>query len=68
MDRLEEIDVPILIISGEDDNLTPPKYADYLRKNIKNARLVRIMDAGHLAPAEKPKEVNQAIGDFLEEI
>ena len=31
------------------------------------SRRVRIMDAGHLVPAEKPGEVNQAIMDFLDE-
>lgn len=67
MDRLTDINLPILIISGDDDRLTPPKYADYLEKNIKNARRVYIMDAGHLVPAEKPGEVNQVIMDFLDE-
>lgn len=66
MDRLGEIDVPVLIICGEDDKLTPPKYAEYLETNIKNARRAHIMDAGHLVPAEKPGEVNQAIVDFLD--
>jgi pimeloyl-ACP methyl ester carboxylesterase len=66
MERLGEIDVPILIVSGEDDALTPPKYADFLEKNIRHSRRTHIMDAGHLAPAEKPAEVNQAIADFLD--
>jgi pimeloyl-ACP methyl ester carboxylesterase len=66
MDRLGEIDVPVLVVSGEDDKLTPPKYADFLEKNIRHARRVHLIDAGHLAPVEKPVEVNRAIADFLD--
>lgn len=65
MERLPEIQVPVLVISGEDDELTPPKYGEYLERHIKNARRVHLMDAGHLSPVEKPAEVNQAITEFL---
>jgi len=66
MQRQSEIDVPVLVVSGEDDQLTPPKYADFLEKGIRHARRSHIRDAGHLAPAEKPAEVNGAIVDFLD--
>ncbi len=66
MDRLSAMVVPVLIISAEDDRLTPPKYADFLEKNIPNASRAHIMDAGHLAPVEKPQEVTQAILKFLD--
>jgi pimeloyl-ACP methyl ester carboxylesterase len=66
MKRLGEIDVPVLVVSGEDDRLTPPKYADFLEKSIRHARRAHVMDAGHLAPAEKPAEVNRAIVEFLD--
>lgn len=66
MERLSEIQVPVLVISGEDDKLTPPKYGAYLTQHIKNAERVHIMDAGHLSPLEKSAEVNQGILDFLD--
>jgi pimeloyl-ACP methyl ester carboxylesterase len=66
MQHLGEIDVPVLIVCGEDDKLTPPKYADFLEKNIRHARRAHIADAGHLAPAEKPAEVNRTIVEFLD--
>jgi len=66
MQRLGEIDVPVLVVSGEDDRLTPPKYADFLEKGIRHARRAHIADAGHLAPAERPAEVNRAIAEFLD--
>jgi pimeloyl-ACP methyl ester carboxylesterase len=65
MERLSEIRVPVLVITGEDDKLTPPKYGEYLVKHLENAKRVHLMDAGHLSPIEKPTEVNKAILDFL---
>lgn len=65
MERLSEIRVPVLVITGEDDKLTPPKYGEYLVQHVENAERVHLMDAGHLSPIEKPAEVNQAILEFL---
>lgn len=66
MARLGEIKVPVLVVTGEDDKLTPPKYGQFMVQSIPKAQSVHIMDAGHLSPAEKPEEVNMAIADFLE--
>lgn len=66
--RLEDIRVPVLVISAEEDKLTPPKYADYLESAIPHAVRAHIADAGHIAPLEKPRAVNQAIMDFLDNI
>lgn len=68
MDRLGEITVPVLVVSAEEDKLTPPKYADYLQSAIPRAKRAHIADAGHIAPMEKPQAVNKAIVDFLDNI
>jgi pimeloyl-ACP methyl ester carboxylesterase len=65
MERLPSIEVPVLVITSEEDKLTPPKYGIFLEETIKTASRVHIQDAGHLVPAEKPAEVNQVILDFL---
>jgi pimeloyl-ACP methyl ester carboxylesterase len=65
MDRLDRIQVPVLIVSGEDDQLTPPKYGDYLEQHIAGSRRVRIAEAGHLVPVEKTDAVNRALEDFV---
>ncbi len=64
-EKLSLIEVPVLVLTANDDIITPFKYATFLEKNIKNAKLVNIEDAGHLSPIEKPHEVNKAIRDFL---
>jgi pimeloyl-ACP methyl ester carboxylesterase len=66
MSRLGSIQVPVLIISAEDDQLTPPKYGLFLEESIPGAVRRHIRDAGHFVPIEKPIEVNAAIADFLD--
>jgi pimeloyl-ACP methyl ester carboxylesterase len=66
MARLAEIRVPVLVVSAEDDRLTPPKYAEFLVQHITGSRRVHIADAGHFVPIEKPLEVNAAITRFLD--
>jgi pimeloyl-ACP methyl ester carboxylesterase len=66
IDRLPSIDTPVLVMSAQDDKLTPPKNADILEKTIKTAARAHIMDAGHVVPIEKSAQVNQAILEFLD--
>ncbi len=65
MDRLGEIKLPVLIINGADDPLTPPKYSDYLEQQITRARRVSVSDAGHMVPVEQPEAVNTGIAAFV---
>ena len=65
MERLGALRVPALVICGEDDQLTPPKYAEYLARTIPGARLVMVEQAGHYVHLEQPEVVNQAIRAFL---
>lgn len=65
MGRLGEIRTPTLILCGEEDLLTPVKYARYLEANIPGARLVTIPAAGHMLMWEQPEAVNRALAEFL---
>jgi pimeloyl-ACP methyl ester carboxylesterase len=65
MSRLGEIAVPTLVVTGDEDRLTPLKYGEYLATNIPGAVLKIIHGAGHLAMLEKPTEVNAVITAFL---
>ena len=62
---LSSIKVPVLIITSEDDKLTPAKYGVFLEENFQNAQRVHIMDAGHIVSLERPDEVNTLILEFL---
>jgi pimeloyl-ACP methyl ester carboxylesterase len=65
MARLNEISAKVLVVVGAEDNITPPKYGEYLHQNIPGSELKVISEAGHLSPVEKPEEVSLIIRDFL---
>ncbi|MFO7532732.1 MAG: alpha/beta hydrolase [Candidatus Limnocylindrales bacterium] len=65
MHRLDEIDVPTLVIAGHDDFLFPPESQALLAAGIRNAQLRIIERAGHNPQSERPTETLAAIGDFL---
>ncbi len=65
MERLGQIRCPTLVLCGEDDKLTPVKYAHYLRDHIPGATLAIIPHAGHMVMMEQPEQVNRAIEEFL---
>jgi len=63
--RVEAIEVPTLILVGDEDGITPPALSEDLARLIGGSRLVRIAGAGHLANAEQPGAFNSAIESFL---
>ncbi|MBS4035256.1 MAG: alpha/beta hydrolase [Ignavibacterium sp.] len=63
--NLEKINIPTLLICGEEDKLTPPAVMKEMQKKINNAEYVEINKAGHMTPIENPEEVNQAIKNFV---
>lgn len=65
---LEKINIPVLIISGENDTLIPPSIAEQINRKISNSYLRIIKEAGHLTNIEKPKEFNFILDDFLKNL
>ncbi len=68
MERLGEINVPTLVVSGSADRLTPVKYGNYLAESIPNARLVVIEGGGHMMALEQPTKLAQVCSQFLSEL
>ena len=67
MDHLQEIHMPVLIICGAEDRLTPVKYSQYLHDKSGDSTLRIIPDAGHYVMREQPQAVNQAIEQWTQE-
>ena len=65
MDKVHTIKMPTLVICGSEDLKTPVKYTKYLADKIEGATQVIIEGASHFVHLEKPREVNQAIEEFL---
>lgn len=59
---------PALVICGDEDRFTPLRYSEYLATTMKNARLLRVENAGHMVMLEKPVIVAQALIEFIEQI
>ena len=65
MQRLGSISLPVLVVSAEEDQMTPPKYAEYLIKHIPTAVGAHITNAGHILPIENPGSFNRTITEFI---
>ncbi len=65
LDRLSEITVPMLALTGARDVMTPPKYAQTLADRVPKGETRIIPGAGHFVMIEQPEETNEAIRSFL---
>jgi 3-oxoadipate enol-lactonase len=62
---LEQLAVPILVMVGEEDILTPPDDARKMFALNRHARIVVLPRAGHLPNLETPGAFNEALSSFL---
>lgn len=68
MDRLNAIPHPTLIVGGEDDRWTPPKFQHYLAERLPHGRLVMFPNTGHYPFVEQPTAFNSELERFLMEL
>ena len=62
---LDRIQIPVLVVAGDDDQIAPAVGMKEMAEKIAGAEFVLIPSAGHLAPLEQPDAVNHAITRFL---
>lgn len=62
---LNKIKIPVLVICGEFDALTPLDVMQPLADKINGAEFAIINNSGHMSPIENPTEANAAINNFL---
>ena len=65
VERLAEITMPTLVITGDDDRIVPTEQSLRLADELPNAELKVIAQSGHLPHEEKPVEFMQSVTDFL---
>jgi pimeloyl-ACP methyl ester carboxylesterase len=62
--RLHRIDIPALVVWGEQDGVIPLEYGRTLAASIPESRFVPIPQAGHFPFIENPDAFFKALGDF----
>lgn len=66
-DRLDEIDVPALVVHGEEDRAIPMERAEALERGLpKSEGLVRVEGAAHAPNLTHPEVVNPRLREFLD--
>jgi 3-oxoadipate enol-lactonase len=59
------VDIPTLILVGEEDQATPRGYARYLQRMVGSSSLQVVPNAAHLPHRENPQEFNRQLGMHL---
>lgn len=63
--EVEQIDLPTLVLCGDEDELTPVKYSQFLHRRIKSSKLEILPNAGHMVMMESPETFNEKVREFL---
>jgi pimeloyl-ACP methyl ester carboxylesterase len=64
-DEIHRIDLPTLIVVGDQDVATVAAKSERMHARIAGSKLVVVPGAGHSSTVEEPAAVTAAIGDFL---
>jgi 3-oxoadipate enol-lactonase len=68
METLKTINVPTVLITGDEDILTGANEAELMRQHISNSQLCVIPKAGHYAPWEQPEDAARILRQFLDTV
>ncbi|HTS34532.1 MAG TPA: alpha/beta fold hydrolase [Candidatus Solibacter sp.] len=66
LETLKMINVPTLIVTGEEDILTGVSEASVMQQHISGSQLRVIPKAGHYSPWEQPEEAANLLRQFLD--
>lgn len=68
VERLSELRVALLAVTGDADALVPAKYATFLADRVPEGAARIIGGAGHFAMVERPDETNALISAFVAQL
>jgi pimeloyl-ACP methyl ester carboxylesterase len=66
--EIPKINVPVSLIWGKQDNVTPPEVGEEFHSLLPNSELTFIDKCGHAAMMERPEEFNVILEKFLNKI
>ncbi len=67
-DFLPQIEVPALVLFGEDDKLTSPRAGEYIAGRIPGGRLQTFASSSHCPFWEESQAFNDAVASFVAEV
>jgi pimeloyl-ACP methyl ester carboxylesterase len=67
-ERLDELNLPCLVITGDDDRIVPTKDSLRLARELPNASLIVVENAGHVPHEEKPQQFMEAVTNFMNDL
>src|SRR3984885_1385591 len=68
VETLKTINVPTLLITGDEDGMTGVKEAELMRQHISGSQLRVISKAAHYSPWEQPDEAAKLVRQFLDSV
>jgi len=68
VDTLKTINVPTLLVTGDEDVSTGLNEAQLMRRHIKGSEIRVIPKAGHYSPWEQPEEAGRILRQFLDSL
>ncbi len=66
--QLKDIKIPVLLVWGKDDNVTPAFVGEKFHELLPNSRLFMLDKCGHVPMMEHAEVFNQHLEDFLNEV
>ncbi|HXY56194.1 MAG TPA: alpha/beta hydrolase [Nitrososphaerales archaeon] len=64
-DSLRKVAARTLVVCGDKDRMTPPRWSHFLHSNIPGSDLRFVKDSGHMLPLEKPGALAAVVWSFL---
>ena len=65
--KINNLQIPVLVLNGESDVVIPPINSHILANNIPHAQLIRWKEGGHAMIYQYPEEIGNEINNFIDE-
>jgi pimeloyl-ACP methyl ester carboxylesterase len=66
VETLKTINVPVLLVTGDEDIMTGVNEAELMRQHISGSQMKVIPKAAHYSPWEQPDEASRLLRQFLD--
>jgi len=65
---LDQVQVPTLVMVGDEDKMTPIRFSEELVNGIKGAEIEVVKGSGHMIPIEKPVVAAKKVREFMDRV